>query len=472
MTPEQIEEYWRRLAELKQRFEQFARSYIRTLEQFKVPNDNPQQQKIVVNVKNYLKVFLVLCEENRQHPKRAPSLRALNGCEKTLNAVWKRAARKRPVNGSSPRGGGEHSGGTGGGMLKRPPHSATGQMPPDPSAPPPGDAPGAQALSIPRSLGGSTSSMQSPAPIPSMGMMKKWGFLRQHQTMVAIQAGVLMVWNADPGMPAPTGAYGAAPMTGGGGLELKLTLSEAKLQRVEQSAAAPGQPSLAFQLTSPDGLSVKFEAQNSQQFQEWWPALTQLTLRPSAGNGPSPGSNQSTAMQKAEAAARAQAKAALAQGGAAPLPKAPRPCTGEGSPASGVTRSWSHNTDSSFTEPDVKRRKAETVAVVSAAATTAAGTTAVAAGVLAGGDDQSTARHPPAATATVVVDSDGGGGGVTLAGGAPVAVTAAPSLAPLDVKHEEGADATTSSPPGRGKATPPLPYLTLPPGLSSQTLPV
>ena len=179
-------------------------------------------------------------------------------------------------------------------------------------------------------------------------------------------------------------------------------------------------------------------------------------------------------MQKAEAAARAQAKAALAQGGAAPLPKAPRPCTGEGSPAGGVTRSWSHNTDSSFTEPDVKRRKAETVAVVSAAATTAAGTTAVAAGVLAGGDDQSTARHPPAATATVVVDSDGGGGGVTLAGGAPVAVTAVPppSLAPLDVKHEEGADASSSSPPGRGKATPPLPYLTLPPGLSSQTLPV
>ena len=114
-------------------------------------------------------------------------------------------------------------------MLKRPPHSATGQMPPDPSAPPPGDAPGAQALRIPRSLGGSTSSMQSPAPIPSMGMMKKWGFLRQHQTMVAIQAGVLMVWNADPGMPAPTGAYGAAPMTGGGGLEQGPELLQGRL---------------------------------------------------------------------------------------------------------------------------------------------------------------------------------------------------------------------------------------------------
>ena len=77
--------------------------YIKTLEQFKVQAGNPQQEKIVVNVRNYLKVFLMLCAEDPKQPRRKPSLRALNGCEKTLNAVWKRAARRAPPPGSSPR---------------------------------------------------------------------------------------------------------------------------------------------------------------------------------------------------------------------------------------------------------------------------------------------------------------------------------------------------------------------------------
>ena len=61
---------------------------------FKADGNNPQQQKIVENVRNYLHVFLKLCKEDQANPTRKPSLKALDGCEKTLHAVWKRAARK------------------------------------------------------------------------------------------------------------------------------------------------------------------------------------------------------------------------------------------------------------------------------------------------------------------------------------------------------------------------------------------
>jgi hypothetical protein len=102
---------------------------------FKPEAPNPAQQKIVENVRNYLFVFLKLCADSRESAKRAPvrvrysnvpeqrapqfglthplraarpavcfattrqSLKALDGCEKTLNAVWKRAARKRNASG-------------------------------------------------------------------------------------------------------------------------------------------------------------------------------------------------------------------------------------------------------------------------------------------------------------------------------------------------------------------------------------
>ena len=39
---------------------------------FKPEAPNPQQQKIVENVRNYLYVFLKLCADTRENPKRAP----------------------------------------------------------------------------------------------------------------------------------------------------------------------------------------------------------------------------------------------------------------------------------------------------------------------------------------------------------------------------------------------------------------
>ena len=53
---------------------------------FKADGNNPQQQKIVENVRNYLHVFLKLCKEDQANPTRKPSLKALDGCKKMRDA--------------------------------------------------------------------------------------------------------------------------------------------------------------------------------------------------------------------------------------------------------------------------------------------------------------------------------------------------------------------------------------------------
>jgi hypothetical protein len=125
-----------------------------------------------VNVRNYLKVFLMLCAEDPKQPRRKPSLRALNGCEKTLNAVWKRAARRAPP-GSSPRD-----------------QSASRQLA-SPAGPPgnnpfnnpqlaPGGISGQTAGTVKQEFGTVQPYPAIPA-IPAAGMMSKWGFLRKHK---------------------------------------------------------------------------------------------------------------------------------------------------------------------------------------------------------------------------------------------------------------------------------------------------
>ena len=137
----------------------------------------------------------------------------------------------------------------------------------------------------------------------------------------------------------------------------------------------PRQPSLAFQLTDTNGLTVKFEAQSPQQFQEWWPALTQLTRQPS--NASSMATAQAAAEAAAQAAAKAQAMAAIAQGNASSS-------NSNGGGGGGLvggnesftvprTSSWTHHGgSSSFTSPGAKRQKTESPgqkpAVVAAAA--------------------------------------------------------------------------------------------------------
>eukprot|EP01052_Picozoa_sp_SAG31_P022302 SAG31_NODE_1769_length_7312_cov_9.295577_2_plen_155_part_00 len=91
-SAEELETYWNKLEELK-KHKSFAESYIKTLAKFKPSPPNPEQQKVVDNVRNYLKMFLILCEETRERYKPRPHpLKTLLGCEKTLTAVLKRAA--------------------------------------------------------------------------------------------------------------------------------------------------------------------------------------------------------------------------------------------------------------------------------------------------------------------------------------------------------------------------------------------
>eukprot|EP01050_Picozoa_sp_SAG11_P051025 SAG11_NODE_28771_length_318_cov_0.698630_1_plen_75_part_01 len=71
MSPAELDQYWSKLDELKQ-YRSFAESYIKTLAKFKPDPPNPEQQKVVDNVRNYLKMFLILCEDTRQNPKRPP----------------------------------------------------------------------------------------------------------------------------------------------------------------------------------------------------------------------------------------------------------------------------------------------------------------------------------------------------------------------------------------------------------------
>ena len=70
-TPEELEMYWTKLEELK-KHKSFAESYIKTLAKFKPNPPNPEQQKVVDNVRNYLKMFLILCEETRENHKPRP----------------------------------------------------------------------------------------------------------------------------------------------------------------------------------------------------------------------------------------------------------------------------------------------------------------------------------------------------------------------------------------------------------------
>ena len=90
-TPAELELYWTKLEELK-KHKSFAESYIETLAKFKPNPPNPEQQKVVDNVRNYLKMFLILCEETWENYEPRPHpLKTLQGCEKTLAAVLKRA---------------------------------------------------------------------------------------------------------------------------------------------------------------------------------------------------------------------------------------------------------------------------------------------------------------------------------------------------------------------------------------------
>eukprot|EP01051_Picozoa_sp_SAG22_P015957 SAG22_NODE_2168_length_2899_cov_1.834286_1_plen_278_part_10 len=92
VSEEEYAQYWRKLDKLRMH-KNFAESYIKTLAKFKPNPPNPEQQKVVDNVRNYLKMFLILCEESRESFKpRAHPLKTLQGCEKTLTAVLKRAA--------------------------------------------------------------------------------------------------------------------------------------------------------------------------------------------------------------------------------------------------------------------------------------------------------------------------------------------------------------------------------------------
>ena len=70
-TSEELEMYWTKLEELK-KHKSFAESYIKTLAKFKPKPPNPEQQKVVDNVRNYLKMFLILCEETRENHKPRP----------------------------------------------------------------------------------------------------------------------------------------------------------------------------------------------------------------------------------------------------------------------------------------------------------------------------------------------------------------------------------------------------------------
>jgi hypothetical protein len=154
-------------------------------------------------VRNYLYVFLRLCADSREQAKRAPvrvfsgpshlaaartlpsstlraaraesasaqicvgvqSLKALDGCEKTLQAVWKRAARKR-------------------------------------------QAAGGQATPFGSPTGAAQGSPMAGTPMPPE-RMQKWGFLVKHERWLAVE-GYSVTVSQKPAAAAAAAAKPAA----------------------------------------------------------------------------------------------------------------------------------------------------------------------------------------------------------------------------------------------------------------------